>query len=198
MKLRWPLRVAGFGIFGMLLAAFHSMYLGATAPSPGAFGAEELFICVDESQSWVVIESSRFGIRQYTVAHGAIGYLFELGTVPDWVFRPVSGQDSISRGFGWPLPALVGTEVYANRRLMELPGYLVVRGRYWVPVRVTGGLFANAGFFGLATGIIVWLAKKALGLISKLSRIRPFACERCGYDMNGLGPKCPECGWQKR
>ncbi len=197
MKIKWPLQIAGFGLLGLGLATFHAMYLGATAPNPGALIPKEPFIVVEGSQSWVVLPASHFGIRQYTVGQVTSGYLFELGKVPDWVFRSESGQDAHTRGFGWPFPALVGTEVYANNRLIDLPGYLVVRGSHWVPVRVTGGLFANAGFFGLVTGMIACGARRAWVQVSKFRRVRPFACETCGYDMKGLGLVCPEGGSHK-
>lgn len=167
MKYKWPARVVGFAMFGFMLAYVHALYLGISAPVPGALMPHRSFMIIDDQQqAWLANESSRFGIGQYDVWRHRSGDTLEQGRVPSWVLIPAAGTSTISRGFGWPLPALTGAEEYANatRSFVRAPGYHLRNGSTaaLTPTRLLAGIVVNSILFGLAAYAIVWAAVKAL------------------------------------
>ncbi len=138
---------------GVSLAALQAMFFGVTAPAPGALMPDRFVLVDDGSRQWVLVESSGFGIRQYDTTPDPPQLFLdnqpvEEGVVPGWVMLPGPDRSSISRGFGWPLVALTGTEVYEGRRMVETPGYAVGwRGRM-TPTQIRPGLIVNGLVFG--------------------------------------------------
>jgi len=198
MKYKWPARVVGFVILGFMLAYLHAMYLGIASPGPGGVIPHRQFILIDDQQqTWVVWQSSGVGLRQYDLWPDASGWALEQGKVPGWVLRPALGRSTISRGFGWPLPALTGAEEYGNRRLMSAPGYFVRNGLNFIPTRLLAGIIVNSILFSIVSVAIVWAAAKTWSKAFARRGLCPFACENCGYDMKHIGPICPECGSHK-
>lgn len=60
MKHKWPARVFGFAMVGFMLAYLHALYLGTTAPNPGALMPHRSFMIIDDQQqAWLANESSR-------------------------------------------------------------------------------------------------------------------------------------------
>ena len=199
MRIKRLGRVLGFAMGGAVLALLHALYLGITAPIPAACYHTSPFLLGDGPRSWVVAPASVFGIRQYDLTADAAIYPvavdLEQGTVPSWVLRPASGQSAISRGFGWPFVALTGAEVYANKRLVNEPGYFVRSNQDLVPTQLRVGILANSFLFACVAFLLVWPVQVIRARLRHA--VNPFACPSCGYDLEGGGPVCPECGRER-
>lgn len=153
---------------GVSLAAMQAVLLGVSAPAPGALMPDRFVLVDDGSRQWAVVESSGFGIRQYDTTPDPPQLFLdnqpvEAGGVPGWVMLPRPDRSSISRGFGWPLAALSGTEVYEGRRMVETPGYAVgSRGRM-MPTQIRPGLIVNGLLFGVVLLGVAWGSGRVWG-----------------------------------
>lgn len=163
-------------IVGVGVAVLQAMAIGAAAPSPGGLMPDRFVLVDDGSRRWVAVDSSGLGIRQYDMTPDPPQFFLdnnpvEEGGVPGWVLLPRADRSSISRGFGWPLVALSGTEVYEGRRMVETPGYMVTRRQHrLVPVSPRAGLAVNGLLFGLVVFGVVWVVGKVFGLLRKGER----------------------------
>ncbi|MCC5787362.1 MAG: hypothetical protein JJU33_11750 [Phycisphaerales bacterium] len=169
-KLKWAVLAVVCAFAGVGVAALQARALGAFGPPPGALMPDRLILVDDGPRRLMAMDSSFLGIRQYGMEpEPSQAFLdnqpfpFEEGVVPGWVLLPEPGRNSISRGFGWPLVALTGTEVYEDRLMVETPGYAVGPRGSMMPTQVRPGLLVNGLFFGGVLLGLVWGIGKVWG-----------------------------------
>jgi hypothetical protein len=123
---------------------------------------------------------------------------------PPWVLYPADPIVSLEAfAYGWPFPAfgearwrssLMGQEETAGALPWRKPVPGDQRGALdgTLPLSpIWVGLIADAAL-GAA---LIWASIFLFRHLRVLIRRRRGACERCNYDLSGLGSVCPECGF---
>lgn len=84
-----------------------------------------------------------------------------------------------------------GAHLFPSTTSDDLPGHLNIpgAGTYAASPHYTG-LALNTAFYAL----IPYALLRALTLLRRHRRRRAGRCRACGYDLAGIGDKCPECG----